>query len=198
MEKPFACVIVSLEPTTVAEDEFQDWYDHEHIPQRKAVPGLVTAERFICISGWPRYLALFDWNNIDVLSTPECRTARDVATRTPWTRRIMSRVRGWIREETVQIYPGRAHFGAAGQASRLVLARLPSREPAEEIVASIERGLANVAGVRQWRMFGSTDPSRGEYWIAVECDAEWTVIERMAEVRSFDLVNVYMRYWRNP
>ena len=31
----------------VAEDEFQDWYDTEHLPERQHVPGFVNCERWI-------------------------------------------------------------------------------------------------------------------------------------------------------
>ena len=33
--------------TEIAEDEFNDWYDFEHIPERLRVPGFLACERWI-------------------------------------------------------------------------------------------------------------------------------------------------------
>ena len=33
--------------TGMAEDEFNDWYDFEHIPERLRVPGFLACERWI-------------------------------------------------------------------------------------------------------------------------------------------------------
>jgi hypothetical protein len=207
VQTSLACVIVLLEPTTVAEDEFHDWYDTEHLPQRIAVPGLVTAERFVCTDGWPRYLALFDWDSLDVLNTPACKAARDIATRTPWTRRIMRRVRGWIRKEAVQIYPGRAKFGEKGGAARILLARISGQQDAhsEDIVESITRYISDAPGVVQWRLFKTVneEESKNEYWLIVEYG--FVVASEQTDLgylhlnsATVDLINIYIKYWRSP
>ncbi len=36
---------VAFDYTNVARDEFNDWYDTEHIPEREAVPGFGACER---------------------------------------------------------------------------------------------------------------------------------------------------------
>ena len=33
--------------STAHEDEFHDWYDREHIPERLGVPGFLNAQRWI-------------------------------------------------------------------------------------------------------------------------------------------------------
>ena len=33
----------------VAEDEFHDWYDTEHIPERERVPGFLQCQRWLAI-----------------------------------------------------------------------------------------------------------------------------------------------------
>ena len=40
-------LIAAMDFSDVAEDEFHDWYDMEHIPERLGVPGFINAERWI-------------------------------------------------------------------------------------------------------------------------------------------------------
>ena len=40
-------LIAAMNFSDVAEDEFHDWYDTEHVPERLAVPGFLNAERWI-------------------------------------------------------------------------------------------------------------------------------------------------------
>jgi hypothetical protein len=60
-------LLAMMEPPPAMEEEFQDWYDTEHFPERATCEGFLTALRFICIDGWPRYLALYDLADTNVL-----------------------------------------------------------------------------------------------------------------------------------
>ena len=42
-------LIASFDFTNAYQDEFHDWYDLEHIPEREAVPGFGSCERWICL-----------------------------------------------------------------------------------------------------------------------------------------------------
>ena len=53
-------LLVTMEPPASLEDEFNDWYDTEHFPQRRGLPGFESASRWVCIEGWPRWAALYD------------------------------------------------------------------------------------------------------------------------------------------
>ena len=60
-------LLVMMEPPASLEEEFNDWYDTEHFPQRSAVPGFESASRWVCLDGWPRWLAIYDLATLDVL-----------------------------------------------------------------------------------------------------------------------------------
>ena len=47
MTKPMGVMIACFNYTNAPEDEFNDWYDLEHIPQRLAIKGFINAERWI-------------------------------------------------------------------------------------------------------------------------------------------------------
>ena len=85
-----------------------------------------TARRFVCISGWPKYLAFYDLAGIGVLDSP-FYTQAAWSSFSPWTKRMLGKVRGQYRASGDQIYPGDA---LTGECARLILIRFrlnPSR-----------------------------------------------------------------------
>ena len=47
------------------ENEFNRWYNEEHIPERLSIPGVLNAARYTAVRGGPKYLACYE------LSEPE-------------------------------------------------------------------------------------------------------------------------------
>ena len=76
--------ISSMEVDPSIEDEFNEWYNEEHMPLLDPVPGVIAARRFRAISGLPRYVALYHLESPDVYK--QRRWAE--ANQTPWIRRI--------------------------------------------------------------------------------------------------------------
>ncbi|NWG24050.1 MAG: hypothetical protein HXY30_06465 [Pseudorhodoplanes sp.] len=70
------------------EEEFNRWYEKEHLPERMAVPGFLNARRFRCVEGpGPKFLALYDLESAEVLrSEPYLRIMG--ANKSPWTLRM--------------------------------------------------------------------------------------------------------------
>jgi hypothetical protein len=66
------------------EDEFNRWYDEEHIPMLSRVPGVLRARRFFDPDGKPRYVALYDLADESVTQHPDWQAA----IRTEWARKI--------------------------------------------------------------------------------------------------------------
>jgi len=65
-------VVLSDPSTPDQEDEFNRWYDHQHMPDVLRVPGFELAQRFVRVGGaWklPRYLVIFRFLSRDVVST---------------------------------------------------------------------------------------------------------------------------------
>ncbi len=42
------------------EDEFNRWYNEEHIPERLSIPGVLSAARYVAVRGGPKYLACYE------------------------------------------------------------------------------------------------------------------------------------------
>src|SRR5262245_59789074 len=97
-------MVAMMEPHALMEAEFQERYDLEHFPERAQTEGFETATRAVCLDGWPRYVALYDLTDLDVLDGPAYgRIARNNYSK--WTHRIVSRVWGHYRAVAEQVYP---------------------------------------------------------------------------------------------
>lgn len=51
------------------DEEFNHWYDTQHLPDVMSVPGFVSAERLTCLGEGPhRYLAIYEIETDDIAS----------------------------------------------------------------------------------------------------------------------------------
>lgn len=194
-------LLAMMEPPPAMEEEFQDWYDTEHFPERAALTTFLTARRFICIDGWPRYLTLYDLLDVSALHGPEyAKVAGEKYS--PWTHRIVSRLWGQYRAEGVQIYPGQALLGDHGAATRLLLCRF--RQTQGDVSGDIERGLRELfepgPGTAQVRLFQADQPDGTDYLGIIELRGTETVAvaaEAFGSAAQYlDMVNVYVTYAR--
>jgi hypothetical protein len=51
------------------EKEFNRWYDEEHIGRLLGVPGFLSAGRYVAVKGGPKYLAMYELEEPNVLLT---------------------------------------------------------------------------------------------------------------------------------
>lgn len=77
-------ILVSMDVDPAREEEFNDWYNTEHIPHFSRVPGVIVARRFRAVRGSPAYVALYHVANTDVYATPAWMAANE----TPWILRM--------------------------------------------------------------------------------------------------------------
>ena len=188
-------LLVLMQPPPAFEDEFNAWYDTEHIPERCAVPGFETGLRFVCLDGTPKYLAMYDLARPEVLDSPEyIRVAG--ANSSPWTKRVTSRVRIY-RSVGTQVYPGDA---ITGRCARLSLLRFRACQVGAQsaIVAGMRVNFERLAETTQLRLF-AYDTGKGVDFLGM---AELRApIARPLDLAAFgshaealDLVNAYAPY----
>jgi hypothetical protein len=195
-------LLAMMEPPPTVEEEFQHWYDTEHFPERVETEGFLTAARAVCIDGWPRYLALYDLTNVQVLHGPEyAKIAGD--NYTVWTDRVVSRAWGQYRAEGVQIYPGTARLGDKGTGSRLVIWRFRHAPPAavDDVVSGLRELYEGKPETAQVRVFESPQGAATDYLGLVELHAPLTIAAGAAHALQsalpyLDMVNTYTRYQR--
>lgn len=99
----FAC----FDFTAAHEDEFHDWYDLEHIPERLRVPGFLNAERWIADENPKIAVATYELESPGVLhSDPYNAIGWDNAS--VWTKRVTAICHRLLRFEGEQLVPGNA------------------------------------------------------------------------------------------
>lgn len=73
-------------------DEYNAWYDNEHLPRCAAIPGVLRARRYASTgilggtSDGPKYLTAYEMTGPDVWESPAALQAR----KTPWTEKMRS------------------------------------------------------------------------------------------------------------
>jgi hypothetical protein len=98
-------LIAAMNMAHAAEDEFHDWYDTEHLPERQRVPGFLVCQRWIGAQDGKISVATYDLENVRVLkSAPYLAIGGENLS--PWSRRVISRVERLMRFEGDQILPG--------------------------------------------------------------------------------------------
>ena len=79
-------ITVRLHPTAQYDDEFNDWYNLEHVPQVTALPGFVRTRRYCCTSADIRYLAWYETADEKVEAGAHFQSI--VANPSPWSLRM--------------------------------------------------------------------------------------------------------------
>ena len=104
---PKGTLIAAMDFSTVDAGEFNDWYDTEHIPERAAVPGFLSLQRWIGADNPKQSVATYDLETVDVLRGAAYR-AIGGENLSPWSKRVTAKVKRLLRYEGEQILPGDA------------------------------------------------------------------------------------------
>ena len=64
-----ALMVVFMEPEAGTEQDFNEWYNQHHVPERVSVPGILSARRYELADGEGalKYLAIYELKNEEVL-----------------------------------------------------------------------------------------------------------------------------------
>lgn len=113
---------VDVAPEDLA--RFRAWYDHEHLPERVAVPGFLRGRRYARVTGpGQEHLTLYDAVDTSVFSSPEYLARLDSPT--PLTRSIVATFRRPHRAVLRVLYSQGAAVGR-----QLAVLHLPATDPA--------------------------------------------------------------------
>lgn len=109
-------LLTMTEPPPAMEEEFNAWYDDEHLAERLAIPGFRSAQRWVADvrPGEGKYLATYELDSPGVLSSPAYLARFQQPT--PWTKRCLGRLAVFKRWACEQIEPGAADPHPAAKA----------------------------------------------------------------------------------
>jgi hypothetical protein len=100
----FGLIVARMDPPPELEEEFNDWYDSEHIAERLRVPGFLSARRLVRDAA-PRYAAIYDLESLAVLESQAYKNVSGER-RSPWTARMLKKTRLFDRRIYEQLVPG--------------------------------------------------------------------------------------------
>jgi hypothetical protein len=172
-----------------AADEFHDWYDLEHIPERRAVAGFGACERWLDTEAAAVSAASYDLDSYDVMASAAYQAiAHDNLS--PWSKRIGGICNILLRFEGTQITPGdaKAPAPAANAGALLVNAMNVAAEGEDDFNAWYDQehlpALLAVPGTLAARRYRSAEAGGGSHrYLAIYhlSNAEVTQSEAWAE-----------------
>src|SRR5258708_36511321 len=98
-------LVAAFDFSTAHADEFHDWYDLEHMPERKAIPGFGACERWIGDEQPAVSVATYDLESVDVLRS-EAYASIAYGNLSVWSKRVTAMCRRLLRFEGTQIDTG--------------------------------------------------------------------------------------------
>lgn len=127
MATPMGLLVAGFNFATAHEDEFNDWYDLEHVPERARVPGFHTIERWIGVEDPKISIATYDLESQAVLASPAYQAIAG-ANLTVWSKRVTAMCKRICRFEAEQTLPGNLPAPAKGANAMLFFAMNPTPE----------------------------------------------------------------------
>jgi len=108
------------------DEEYNRWYNEEHIPERLSIPGVLNAARYEAVQGGPRYLACYELESADTWHSGEWQ--KWLREPTEWSKRMSPSVIGtaYIRNLYTRIYPDHVpeETAQAGMAPVVLVGRM--------------------------------------------------------------------------
>lgn len=101
-------LLTLTEPPAAMEEEFNAWYDQEHLAERLAIPGFRSATRWVADvpPGQGKYLATYELDSLQVLFSGAY--LERFHNQTPWSRRCLGKAAVFKRWACEQVEPGTA------------------------------------------------------------------------------------------
>jgi hypothetical protein len=114
------------------EEEFNAWYNTEHLPDLLSLPGFLDGARYVAEKGGPKYLAVYELTSAEALMSAEFQKTR--ANPTPWSRRVSPTAIGKnvARILGQQIFPAGVELPERGMAPALQIGRMSVPETADQ------------------------------------------------------------------
>lgn len=116
-------LLTMTRPPAGMEEEFNAWYDEEHLPERLSIRGFRSARRWV---RGKTYLATYELDSAKVLASRAYLSC--FRNPTPWSRRCLGKCVVFKRWACEQIEPGRAN--PQRRARALLFSTKPLRPPA--------------------------------------------------------------------
>jgi hypothetical protein len=167
-------LLTSMDIDGAHEEEFNRWYDHEHLEERVAIDGFLEARRYVAHTGSPKNLFLYSTKTIEVLDSPAYRAR--LSSPTEWSKVNMARFENMIRV-VARITASRG----VGRGAKLGIVRLrpdAGKEDAvrAELKARLEPDLDGIISMHLLESDAKLSGATSEIPAAGSVAADWFVL----------------------
>ena len=108
------------------DEEYNRWYNEEHIPERLSIPGVLSAARYEAVQGGPKYLAVYELGSHEAWYSEDWQ--KWLKEPTEWSKRMSPSVIGteYIRNLYRRVHPQDvpAETAEAGMSPVLLVGRM--------------------------------------------------------------------------
>ena len=101
----YGLLMLCFDYSKVDVNEFNDWYDTEHIPERERTKGILNAQRWLDANYRRISVAVYDLERVEALRNPEY-LAISGKNLSPWSKRVISACTQLLRFKGGQFHPG--------------------------------------------------------------------------------------------
>ncbi len=116
------------------DEEYNRWYNEEHIPERLSIPGVLDAARYEAVQGGPKYLACYELDSHEAWYSDEWQ--KWLREPTEWSRRMSPSVIGteYIRNLYQRVHPAELSedTAQAGMSPLILVGRMSIPDHLEE------------------------------------------------------------------
>ncbi|MFV0298337.1 MAG: hypothetical protein ACK5JT_19720, partial [Hyphomicrobiaceae bacterium] len=162
-------LLAAFDYTANHADEFHDWYDLEHVPERQRIKGFGRCERWLGVEAPNVAVASYDLDSHDVMKS-EAYRAIAYDNLSVWSKRVTGIARRILRFEGTQVTPGDME-APAGAGALLVNAMNVSPEGEAEFNAWYDEehlpALAGVPGTLAARRYVSEEADGSHKYVAI-------------------------------
>ena len=83
-KKGSGLMLVFVDVPSEREEEFNEWYNTEHLQELMSVPGILNCARYEAVKSGPKHLAVYEFENAQVIDTDAFKN-RPI---TPWAQKV--------------------------------------------------------------------------------------------------------------
>ena len=83
-KKGSGLMLVFVDVPSEHEEEFNEWYNTEHLQELMSVPGILNCARYEAVKSGPKHLAVYEFDNAQVIDTDAFKN-RPI---TPWAQKV--------------------------------------------------------------------------------------------------------------
>lgn len=170
------------------EQDFNEWYNREHLDERVGMSGFRRARRYVALRADPKYFATYETRTVADLAAPDY--LKLLADQSPWSKRVMKRFSKFHRL-TLRITVDLAHGVGGGVA---VCRFFPAPEAKRPLRAWLEEE-ALPGAIRRPGMLGgfvgendlevANAPARAQgVGFPQASEQEWAVLFEAADART--------------